>query len=99
MGQSVNKKTLSEVFGISEPTFTKYQKQGLPFMRGRSKGNSNTYDTEDVFRWLISKERSVRLRENEYCRHRNSTVVYITYITNGYFKHIHTWNIRINIRC
>ena len=60
MGQSVNKKTLSEVFGISEPTFTKYQKQGLPFMRGRSKGNSNTYDTEDVFRWLISKELSVR---------------------------------------
>ena len=61
MGQSANKKTLSEVFGISETTLTKYQKQGLPFIRGRSKGNSNTYDTEAVFRWLVEKEQSGRL--------------------------------------
>ena len=61
MGQLINKKTLSEVFGISETTFTKYQKQGLPFVRGMGKGHSNAYDTEAVFRWLIEKELSGRI--------------------------------------
>ena len=60
MGKIVDKKTLSELFGISEKSFSKYQKHGLPFKRS-GRGNQNAYDTEVVFQWLVNKELSGKL--------------------------------------
>lgn len=69
----VNKKQLAEVFGISERTFTAYQKDtSFPILEANSRGKANVYDTEDVFRWLkdraegqgqeTAKERLDRIR-------------------------------------
>tara|TARA_R110001583_G_scaffold34551_1_gene115874 strand:- start:24428 stop:24904 length:477 start_codon:yes stop_codon:yes gene_type:complete len=52
----VNKKELGAVFGISERTFTEYQKDGsFPIKEQGGRGRSNTYDTAAVHQWLIAK--------------------------------------------
>ena len=74
MGKRVNKRELAEIFGISERTFTQYQKDStFPVAEVGGRGQANTYDTEAVFGWLVgravngaavesSKERLDRLR-------------------------------------
>ena len=53
----VNKKQLAEIFGISERSFTEYQRHpGFPIKEEGGRGKSNTYDTEEVFRWLVRRE-------------------------------------------
>lgn len=53
----VNKKQLAEIFGISERTFTEYQRQpSFPIKEDAGRGKTNTYDTEAVFRWLVRRE-------------------------------------------
>lgn len=52
----VNKKQLAEIFGISERSFTEYQKEPtFPFQAAR-RGQSNEYDTVLVFDWLKRRE-------------------------------------------
>lgn len=55
-GMQVNKKELSEIFGISERTLTEYQKDPLfPFIEDGGRGQKNLYDTAQVLRYLISR--------------------------------------------
>ncbi len=72
----VNKKELAEVFGITERSFTEYQKdQTFPIKEHGGRGRQNIYDTQQVFRWLESraegqgqetaKERLDRLRGDQ----------------------------------
>lgn len=56
MGKLVNKKELCEILGKSERTITTWQKNGLPIELEARRGQSNTYDTEQVLDWLISRE-------------------------------------------
>ena len=53
----VNKKQLAEIFGISERTFTEYQRHpNFPIKDDAGRGKTNTYDTVAVFKWLVRKE-------------------------------------------
>ena len=55
-GMLVNKKELAQVFGISERTFSEYQKDpAFPISENGSRGESNQYDTAQVTRYLILK--------------------------------------------
>jgi phage terminase Nu1 subunit (DNA packaging protein) len=56
MGKIVTKKELSEIIGVSERTITTYQKNGLPIEIDGGRGQSNSYDTEVVIKWLIHRE-------------------------------------------
>lgn len=60
----VNKRTLADIFGISERTFTEYQKDSsFPFaVTGR--GSSNEYDTVEVFNWLVERATAGASRES-----------------------------------
>ncbi len=53
----VNKKTLSEIVGISERTLTEYQKDPtFPIEEDNGRGKENVYETVDVIKWLILRE-------------------------------------------
>lgn len=68
----VNKKQLAEVFGISERSFTEYQRDPSFPYKAAGRGHENEYDTAEVHNWLIhrattksqetAKERLDRLR-------------------------------------
>lgn len=52
----VNKRTLAEIFGVSERTLTEWQRTGLPVKAVAGKrGQSNLYDTAEVHRWLLAR--------------------------------------------
>lgn len=54
-GMLVNKKDLAAIFGISERTFTEYQKDPqFPFVKDGARGEGNQYDSAQVFRYLLS---------------------------------------------
>lgn len=57
-----NKKQLSDIFGISERTFTTYQGCGLPFVSG-GRGKENEYDTLEVFQWLCDRDKSLKNKD------------------------------------
>ena len=72
----VNKKQLADVFGISERSFSEYQKDPtFPIKEEGGRGRSNTYETAQVFEWLkiraegqgqeTAKERLDRLRGDQ----------------------------------
>jgi phage terminase Nu1 subunit (DNA packaging protein) len=65
-GMLVNKKELAQVFGISERTFSEYQKDPtFPICENGSRGESNQYDTAQVTRFLITKaEETIRSRQS-----------------------------------
>lgn len=53
MGMLVNKKQLAETFGISERSFTEYQRDpSFPIRVNAGRGSSNQYDTAEVYEWL-----------------------------------------------
>ena len=55
-GMRVNKKELSDIFGISERTFTEYQKDpNFPFIEDGGRGQKNLYDTAQVVRYLVAR--------------------------------------------
>jgi len=63
-GQRVNKKQLAEIFGISERSFTEYQKDPqFPILKDGERGEKNTYDTAQVFRYLMSVSESKSANE------------------------------------
>lgn len=57
MGKSVNKRELAEIIGVSERTFSEYQKDGsFPIVSSGGRGSENVYDTANVIQWLIERE-------------------------------------------
>ena len=68
----VNKKQLAEIFGISERSFTEYQRDPSFPYKASGRGHENEYDTAAVHNWLVhrattksqesAKERLDRLR-------------------------------------
>lgn len=57
MGRLVNKRELSEVFEISERSFTDWQKEGMPIHQaGETRGQEHQYDTAAVHRWIAQRE-------------------------------------------
>ncbi|WP_394165111.1 terminase small subunit [Neptunomonas phycophila] len=70
-GQRVNKKQLAEIFGISERTFTEYQRDPqFPILQDGERGESNEYDTAQVLRYLlmISDTRSNRNEQSDLAK-------------------------------
>ena len=47
----VNKKRLSEIFGVSIRTIQNWQDQGMPVARGGGKGNEVLYDSAAAIEW------------------------------------------------
>lgn len=69
MGKRVNKRELAEIFGISERSFTAYQKDlSFPIAKAGGRGQSNEYDTQDVHEWLM--DRAVNGARHESARER-----------------------------
>jgi len=69
MGKRVNKRELAEIFGISERSFTTYQKDpSFPVAKAGQRGQANEYDTQDVHEWLV--ERAVSGAKHENSRER-----------------------------
>ncbi|AZZ92757.1 DNA packaging protein [Hahella sp. KA22] len=65
----VNKKQLADIFGISERTFTQYQKDpDFPIVLDAGRGASNQYDTVAVFNFL--KDRALSGAKFESARDR-----------------------------
>lgn len=51
----VNKKQLADIFGISERTFTEYQRDPSFPYRAAGRGHDNEYDTAEVHGWLLER--------------------------------------------
>ncbi len=57
MGQLVNKRELAAIFGVTERTFTEWQKEGMPIHQaGEKRGQEHKYDTEVVHQWIVQRE-------------------------------------------
>nr|DAY85795.1 MAG TPA: DNA packaging protein Nu1 [Caudoviricetes sp.] len=61
----VNKKLLSDIFGVSIRTIQNWQDQGMPFVRGGGKGNEVLYDSAAVIKWFAQRDADI---ENEKLR-------------------------------
>ena len=61
----VNKKLLSEIFGVSVRTIQNWQDQGMPVARGGGKGNEVMYDSAAVIEWYSARDAAI---ENEKLR-------------------------------
>jgi len=65
----VNKKRLSELLGISEPTLTQYQREGMPLVAKGSRGKENEYDVAAVIAWFknrLKAEQSVTIQHKKH---------------------------------
>ena len=51
----VNKKQLADIFGLSERTFTEYQRDPSFPYRAAGRGHDNEYDTTAVHSWLLER--------------------------------------------
>ncbi len=51
----VNKKQLADIFGLSERTFTEYQRDPSFPYRAAGRGHDNEYDTTAVHTWLLER--------------------------------------------
>ena len=58
----VNKKILSEIFGVSVRTIQNWQDQGMPVARGGGKGNEVLYNSAAVIEWYSARDTAI---ENE----------------------------------
>ncbi|KNC10006.1 hypothetical protein AC791_15465 [Klebsiella sp. RIT-PI-d] len=61
----VNKKQLSDIFGVSVRTVQNWQDQGMPVSRGGGKGNEVLYESADAIRWYSERDAAI---ENEKLR-------------------------------
>ncbi|MBU4683275.1 MULTISPECIES: terminase small subunit [Cedecea] len=61
----VNKKQLSEIFGVSIRTIQNWQDQGMPVARGGGKGNEVLYETSAAIGWFTERDATL---ENEKLR-------------------------------
>jgi terminase small subunit / prophage DNA-packing protein len=64
MGKLVNKRELAETIGVSERTFTEWQRDAtFPIEASGGRGAENAYDTAKVIQWMIDREVSRRAGE------------------------------------
>ena len=61
----VNKKQLSDIFGVSVRTVQNWQDQGMPVSRGGGKGNEVLYESADAIKWYSERDAAI---ENEKLR-------------------------------
>ncbi|MBS6074290.1 terminase small subunit [Citrobacter werkmanii] len=61
----VNKKRLSEIFGVSVRTIQNWQDQGMPVTRGGGKGNEVLYESSAAIEWYSARDAAI---ENEKLR-------------------------------
>ncbi len=61
----VNKKQLSDIFGVSVRTVQNWQDQGMPVSRGGGKGNEVLYESADAIKWYSDRDAAI---ENEKLR-------------------------------
>lgn len=61
----VNKKRLSDIFGVSVRTIQNWQDQGMPVVRGGGKGNEVLYDSAAAIEWYSARDAEI---ENEKLR-------------------------------
>ena len=61
----VNKKRLSEIFGVSVRTIKNWQDQGMPVARGGGKGNEVLYESSAAIEWYSARDAAI---ENEKLR-------------------------------
>jgi terminase small subunit / prophage DNA-packing protein len=52
----VNKRELSQIFGVTERALTLWQDEGMPIAVKGKRGTSNHYDTADVITWRVQTE-------------------------------------------
>jgi phage terminase Nu1 subunit (DNA packaging protein) len=58
----VNKKRLSEIFGVSIRTIQNWQDQGMPVARGGGKGNEVLYDSAAVIEWYSARDAAMKTK-------------------------------------
>lgn len=61
----VNKKQLSNIFGVTIRTIQNWQTQGMPVSSGGGKGNEVLYDTAAAIKWVSERDAEI---ENEKLR-------------------------------
>lgn len=65
----VNKKTIAEIFGVTERTVTDWEQAGLPIESRPGRGISNEYDSVKCIDWrcrrIMSGERQLTARERK----------------------------------
>jgi len=59
----VNKRQLSEIFGVSQQAIDKWNKEGLPIESRGSRGKENSYSTVRVYNWLLERYKKSNLSE------------------------------------
>lgn len=64
MGKLVNKRELAEIIGVSERSFTEWQRDPtFPMESSGGRGAENAYDTARVIQWMIDREVTRRAGE------------------------------------
>jgi phage terminase Nu1 subunit (DNA packaging protein) len=63
MGKIVNRQELADLFGYSLPTITSWIESGMPVETHGSRGKQFEFDTENVLKWLLARERALRKAE------------------------------------
>lgn len=65
MGKLVNKRDLAEIFGISERSFTEWQKDpAFPIEVHGGRGAENSYDTAKVIKFMVDRDVAKRAGES-----------------------------------
>ena len=52
MGRIVNQTELVEIVGVDDTTLWRWQKEGMPIKARNLRGQSNQYDTAEIFAWV-----------------------------------------------
>ena len=60
MGKTVNRQELADIFGYSLPTISAWVENGTPVKSHGGRGKQFEFDTEDVLKWLLARERAER---------------------------------------
>lgn len=60
MGKVVNRQELADIFGYSLPTISAWVENGMPVKSHGGRGKQFEFDTEDVLKWLLARERAER---------------------------------------
>lgn len=94
MGKKVQKKELAEILGVSEKTLTTWQKNGMPIEVQGGRGQSNTYDTEEVINWVVTQ----RVAKMGGGQSGEVSAVFDEKIENGRLKHWQANEKEISVR-
>lgn len=60
MGKTVNRQELADIFGYSLPTISAWVENGMPVKSHGGRGKQFEFDTEEVLKWLLARERAER---------------------------------------